>query len=172
LIEQTAYGIRRNDKFLVPESGESQVSMVSTPADNRRLGLVFFDVLSLNGNSLLHKSYNARRAILESLIRSIPGETMLAHRTPIELHRRGFTDSLKDLESTFANCISNSEEGLILKAAESRYHDWSLPWVKLKRDYIPGYGDTLDMVLAGASWEKERGRELRGDDTIINCCFI
>lgn len=34
---------------------------------------------------------------------------------------------------------------------------------QLKRDYIPGYGDTVDLVIVGAAWEKERARELRGE---------
>jgi len=54
------------------------------------------------------------------------------------------------------------EEGLILKGSNSRYNDTSTPWVKLKRDYIPGLGDTVDLVLLGASWDKQRGRELGG----------
>jgi hypothetical protein len=33
---------------------------------------------------------------------------------------------------------------------------------QLKKDYIPGHGDSLDMVLLGASWDKDRARELRG----------
>ena len=32
----------------------------------------------------------------------------------------------------------------------------------MKRDYIPGLGDCIDMAVIGASWEKERARELRG----------
>ncbi len=36
---------------------------------------------------------------------------------------------------------------------------------QLKRDYIPGLGDTADLVVFGASWEKERGRMLEGMST-------
>jgi len=32
---------------------------------------------------------------------------------------------------------------------------------KLKRDYIPGYGDTADLIAFAASWDKDRGREVR-----------
>ena len=33
---------------------------------------------------------------------------------------------------------------------------------QLKADYIPGYGDCVDLVLLGAGWDKERARELLG----------
>ena len=49
----------------------------------------------------------------------------------------------------------------MLKAAESKYN-FSPAWVKLKRDYIPGLDDTIDLVVVGASWDKDRGRELNG----------
>jgi ATP-dependent DNA ligase len=88
-------------------------------------------------------------------------------------------------------------EGLMIKMADSLYHDmrWTRKWIKLKRgrrkiqpsvagerwhteavtsDYIPGLGDTISCCIVGASWTKERGRELRGmlslcDSVMRNC---
>jgi DNA ligase-4 len=40
--------------------------------------------------------------------------------------------------------------------------------VQLKKDYIPGLGDSVDLLLLGAGWDKDRARELRGTPTFLN----
>jgi DNA ligase-4 len=52
----------------------------------------------------------------------------------------------------------------MLKPLSSKYNDYRSrhKWVKLKKDFIPGAGDTLDFVVVGASWQKQRARELLG----------
>lgn len=52
----------------------------------------------------------------------------------------------------------------MIKPAHAVYNDCrpGCQWIKLKRDYIPGLGDTISCCIAAASWTKERGRELRG----------
>lgn len=156
--------------------------MNSADTDGLSLGLVFFDVLYLNGESLLGHSYRDRRAMLESLITVLPGQAILAARYRIDMlpvskpNRRFFGKTYNKFNPTsedneaaaaklcwiFASHIASFEEGLVLKAEESRYNDWNKQWVKLKKDYIPGYGDCVDMVVLGATWEKERARTLRG----------
>lgn len=51
------------------------------------LQLVFFDVLELDGKSLVETPYEDRRAALESLICVIPGWSMLAARSPVHISR-------------------------------------------------------------------------------------
>ncbi|EFI27392.1 hypothetical protein CC1G_14863 [Coprinopsis cinerea okayama7 len=167
LVENTAYGVRRvsRRRQRKDDAPESQLSMLSDDdTETRHLGLVFFDVLLLDSKSLLFTPYHERRTTLESLIQCTPGKVILAERFPIPM--RPPLTAQSNLRSIFASVIADHQEGLILKAEESRYNDWKLPWVKVKKDYIPNFGDTIDMVLVGASWEKNRARDLRvGPDT-------
>lgn len=52
----------------------------------------------------------------------------------------------------------------MLKPLSSRYNDQrrGAKWIKLKKDFIPGAGDTLDFHLVGASYSIKRARELFG----------
>ncbi|KIL69500.1 hypothetical protein M378DRAFT_69647 [Amanita muscaria Koide BX008] len=133
------------------------------------LGLVFFDVMVLDSRSLIHLPYCERRKILESLIQTSTGQIYLAERTPIDLDSER---SEQKLQAVFAQSITNFEEGIVLKAEESFYNDHNLPWVKLKKDYIPDYGDAIDLVLLGAAWDKERARELRVPPTVFTTFFL
>lgn len=161
LIENTAHGVRgrRNHttRHAVNED-ETQASLMSNDSENRQLGLVIFDILALDSDSLLSSPYETRRKILEDTIETHAGRAILSERFPIDM-----TASQPEavLAKIFSEHIADHQEGLVLKAEGSKYNDYRLPWVKFKRDYIPGYGDTVDLVLVGASWEKERARELR-----------
>ena len=166
---------------LVYDVYRSQSSLVSNASDDgrRHLALVFFDILHLDGCSLLAEPYYQRRRLLESIVQTCHGYAMFAERVAIDMSN---TVQAEDaLRVAFARLMSKHEEGAVLKADESRYNDFHLKWVKvriskatvavqpwadnclkLKADYIPGYGDCVDMALLGAGWDKDRARELRG----------
>lgn len=59
----------------------------------------------------------------------------------------------------------------MLKPLYSRYNDPrdAQRWIKLKKDFIPGAGDTLDFHVIGASWQKARARELLGKVVTSMC---
>lgn len=89
---------------------------------------------------------------------------MLAERVLITLPEIDDDDRTQiAFEKVFSDIIATHQEGVVLKGDQSKYHDFHTPWVKLKKDYISGHGDTVDLVIVGAAWEKERGRGLRGE---------
>ncbi|TFK51622.1 DNA ligase/mRNA capping enzyme [Heliocybe sulcata] len=158
LIESTAQGVRGCRRFRAPPvDNDSQTSCTSTSSP-RHLALVFFDLLLLDDLSLLSTPYAARRALLESLIVPERGYTMIAERFCIG--EAGEGEGAERMRDVFAGTLTRREEGLVLKSESGWYGGWS-PWVKLKKDYIPGYGDAVDLVLLAARWDKDRGRELR-----------
>ncbi|KAI0761805.1 hypothetical protein BD413DRAFT_646329 [Trametes elegans] len=165
LIARTAIGVRHKSPPPSPystqqEPMETQCSMLSNGSDGgtRHLALVFYDVLLLDGVSMLSMPYGERRTVLEKMINVKPGFAMLAERTCINMRH---ADAEERFRRVFARVIADHQEGVVIKADGAQYAERRWPWVKLKQDYIPGYGDTVDLVLLGASWEKERARELR-----------
>ncbi|OAV99744.1 hypothetical protein PTTG_00480 [Puccinia triticina 1-1 BBBD Race 1] len=126
---------------------------------SRHLALCFFDVLYLNGESLLESPYNQRRRTLETCIHVIPHFSMLVDRKSFDMSRESGKEALRQ---HYARVIAERHEGLILKTAASVYNDSRSEhkWLKVKKDYIAGYGDTADYAIIGAAWDQNRGREL------------
>lgn len=168
--------------------GYSQSSLMSDcdedTCEEAHLSLVFFDIMVLNDESLLGRPYAHRRALLESVVQPISNYCMFSERYPVDIPRTSQSQQDSDTEDDepsdkvssppsthaqrartqlyriFAQHLVQRREGVVIKAEESFYNDYCRQWGKLKRDYIPGYGDTLDLALIGAAWDKERARTL------------
>lgn len=85
---------------------------------------------------MLNAPYYMRRSLLESIITPVPGRSMLAERTVIIDRQVHEAEGQKRLRETWAKCITEHEEGLVLKASDSTYGDWKLPWVKVGQQFI------------------------------------
>ncbi|KAE9400367.1 hypothetical protein BT96DRAFT_993059 [Gymnopus androsaceus JB14] len=153
LIGETAVGIRSRKRNVDHHSddGASDSSLISN-AEGHHLGLVFFDVMYLDDESLVQEPYYHRRQILENLIITEPGWAMLADRWLIDLegHSCGspsdYDDCNVDIEeeddgeesaarralySIFAKRLALGEEGLVLKAVDSEYNEVGNPWAMI-----------------------------------------
>lgn len=106
-----------------------------------------FDLLYLNGESLLEKPLEERRDLLRK------------HFKPVE-HKFCFAQSMdgtdtEEIEAFLNKAVEDKCEGLMVKALqgpESFYAPArrSLNWLKLKKDYLNNLADSLDLVPIGA----------------------
>eukprot|EP00742_Colponemidia_sp_Colp-10_P010921 GILJ01012057.1.p1 GENE.GILJ01012057.1~~GILJ01012057.1.p1 ORF type:complete len:938 (+),score=126.51 GILJ01012057.1:75-2888(+) len=110
----------------------------------------FFDILYLNGRNLLCTPLTERRRLLENILRPIQHRVELVHSI------RTILDPV-EFKKLYVEAIHGRLEGLMVKRADSLY----LPcertgWHKVKRDYIEGLADTLDMCIVGAKFGLNR----------------
>ncbi|KAL4904436.1 hypothetical protein BDW74DRAFT_185689 [Aspergillus multicolor] len=142
--------ISRSGLFIGTESD-------SPPQPYERLMMVFFDILVLDENILLRKPHRERRLLLKSTVQVISGVADIAEQRLIDFSR---SDSQSKLEKLFSKGIAERWEGFILKGCEDPYFPILADpgtscegrWIKLKKDYIPGLGDTVDLALIGAAY--------------------
>ncbi|KAL4867095.1 hypothetical protein BDV12DRAFT_186963 [Aspergillus spectabilis] len=129
----------------------------SPPQLDEHLMMVFFDILLLDDDICLRKPHRERRLLLKDAVHVIPGLADIAEQRVIDFSR---SDGRSKLEALFSVGIAERWEGLILKGCEDPYFPILIDprdsyfgrWIKLKKDYIPGLGDTLDLALVGAAY--------------------
>jgi len=106
--------------------------------------LFLFDVLYVDGQSVMERPYPERRRILEEIVR--PSER-------VDLAQALVSSDLEEIEGFFNEAIERGLEGILAKscAPDSIYRagarEWS--WIKWKRDYSQDLTDTFDVVVLG-----------------------
>jgi DNA ligase-4 len=127
--------------------------------------IMFFDILLLDDDNCLAKPHRERRLLLQKVVQTIPGRSDLAHQEVLDFGR---ADSYERLQRSFGKAITQRWEGYILKASDEPYfpiystgvdHMFGR-WIKLKKDYVPGLGDTVDLALIGASYKSQDAQSL------------
>ncbi|XP_068641595.1 DNA ligase 1 [Aristolochia californica] len=105
-----------------------------------------FDVLYLNGQSLLQEQLKDRRELLYNSFEEVKGEFQFA--TSIT------SNDLEEIQKFLGDALDASCEGLIIKTLDrdATYEPSkrSRNWLKLKKDYMDSFGDSLDLVPIAA----------------------
>ena len=108
-----------------------------------------FDLLYLNGESLLKKNFIERRTLLHEKLTESKGK----------FHHAIYQDaeSFEEIEAFLADSIKDCCEGLMVKTLDvnATYEPAkrSFNWLKLKKDYLDTeIGDSLDLIVVGADF--------------------
>lgn len=125
-----------------------------------------FDILFLNGKSLLEEPQKKRREIIEKIIREIPNK--------IKVTDAIITDNLTQAEKFYKESLKAGNEGVIIKNLQKKYTPGRRVkgWIKFKPSLEP-----LDLVIVGATHGEGKRSEFlssyilacKSDDKLLEC---
>ncbi|PYH43138.1 DNA ligase (ATP) CDC9 [Aspergillus saccharolyticus JOP 1030-1] len=106
-----------------------------------------FDLLFLNGEPTVKKSLRERRELLHESFQTVEGEFQFA--------QYGNTNVVDEIQNLLDDSVKASCEGLMVKMLDTEESGYepskrSRNWLKVKKDYLSGVGDSLDLVVLGA----------------------
>jgi len=111
-----------------------------------RVCIYAFDCLYMNGDSLISQPFIKRREMLHDNFIPTDNEFAFAHHKD--------TSDAEEIQEFLNLAVQQSCEGLMVKTletdAEYEPSKRSLNWLKCKKDYLDGVGDTLDLLAMGA----------------------
>ncbi|ETS76746.1 DNA ligase 1 [Pestalotiopsis fici W106-1] len=118
-----------------------------------------FDLLFLNGEAVVEKPLRERRELLHKSFQPVEGE--FAFATSMD------GQELEEIQQFLDDSVKASCEGLMVKmldGTESGYEPSkrSRNWLKIKKDYLSGVGDSLDLVVLGAYYGKGKRTSVYG----------
>lgn len=100
-----------------------------------------FDILYLNGETLLTTPLDERREIMKKTVNVIPDRVLLSELTEMT--------TKEPLEQLMKQAIRDGLEGLVVKPLRGIYEPDKRSWFKLKKEYFD-MADTVDLVVLGA----------------------
>ncbi|XP_012701845.1 DNA ligase 6 isoform X2 [Setaria italica] len=134
-----------------------------------------FDIMFCDGERLLDCPLRQRRKYIHDLFQEKPGYFELAQQLTVEASEASPDNSstLHRMNTFFKKACESSCEGIMLKtldvdagySASKRCESW----LKVKRDYVEGLGDSLDLVPVGAWYGN--GRKAGWYSPFLMACY-
>lgn len=124
-----------------------------------KVHLFAFDLLYLNGESLLRKDLSTRRNLLREHFEEVEGEFAFAKWSD--------ANNVEQIQSFLDHSIEESCEGLMVKMLEGEdaYYEpsrRSMNWLKVKKDYLAGSGDSFDLAVIGGYYGRGKRTDVYG----------
>lgn len=125
-----------------------------------------FDILFYNGEAVVKKSLRERRELLHKAFTPVEGQFAFA--------QYGNLSDIEEIQTLLDESVKASCEGLMVKMLdtdESGYEPSrrSRNWLKVKKDYLDGHGDSLDLVVLGAYYGKGKRTNVYG--SFLLACY-
>lgn len=121
------------------------------------LMIMFYDVLLIDDDVVVHRPYEQRRKLLKRLINRRIGIADFAWRKAIDFSR---PEGAIVFQKLLADVFARRWEGLVLKPSQSTYFGSGrvfstsgVTWIKIKKDCIKGLGDTMDFAVVGGGFD-------------------
>jgi DNA ligase-1 len=145
ILDGEVLGFFEGDEASSPQPFQATMSTFSTQAPEEAAASLirpyFFDLMALDGRSLIDEPLRERSAALEQLVGPL--------RIPAVV-----TDSVDQAAAHLAAALDNGHEGVMVKSIDGRYEAGrrGKSWLKVKPVH------TLDLVVLGAEWGHGRRR--------------
>lgn len=127
---------------------------ISKAIEEYPVAVKLFDILYVDGVSLIDRPLIERRRYLEKYIEQVPEFSIADY---IEVSEPS------ELEKFFLRALEEGNEGLVIKAPTGVYQAGARGWlwIKYKRDYKSEMIDTVDLVVVGGFYGKgKRGGKI------------
>lgn len=117
---------------------------ISQAAQDIPLHVYLFDLLYLNGQSMLESTHEQRRIALGAVVEKI-------ENSDVFLIDEQVVSTAQQLDDYFLQTIGAGLEGLVIKKQDAVYQPGkrNFNWIKLKRRTGQKLGDTIDVVVLG-----------------------